>query len=320
MAIPHNLTTNSLAALVHNVSKLPHKKIAKICSALIIVYIAYLIAQATWFFMDDNASFIADNNHVHQSSYQESNTDSISVNVLKTLNLFGIYQKKSTKTVETIEIQNAPETQLNLTLAAAVASDEVESSAAIIEYKGKQETYGVGDIIIGTKASLERVLIDRVLIKRSGKIETLMLDGFDYKKSASVIPTNKTQSKKFTANKNSATIDKRSNSVLTKQAQQIKNDINKDPSKIIDYLNIKPQQLNGTIVGYQLSPGKKPEFFRASGLKLGDIAVQMNGYDLTQPSEAAQALNVLKQESEISLLVKRKNEITEILFSLNNEQ
>jgi general secretion pathway protein C len=71
-------------------------------------------------------------------------------------------------------------------------------------------------------------------------------------------------------------------------------------------------------VGYQLMPGKNPEFFKSSGLKSGDVAIQMNGYDLSQPSEAAQALRALKQEREVSLLLDRNGDITEILFSIDN--
>ena len=42
----------------------------------------------------------------------------------------------------------------------------------------------------------------------------------------------------------------------------------------------------------------------------------MNGYDLTAPSEAAQALSALKQDKEVSLLIDRNGELNEILFSI----
>ena len=64
-------------------------------------------------------------------------------------------------------------------------------------------------------------------------------------------------------------------------------------------------------------PGKNPEFFQTSGLKSGDVAIQMNGYDLSVPSEAAQALQALKQQKDVSLLLNRNGELTEILFSID---
>ena len=60
-------------------------------------------------------------------------------------------------------------------------------------------------------------------------------------------------------------------------------------------------------------------FFKASGLKPGDVAVAMNGLNLSLPSEAAQALKALKEQQELSLLIDRNGEITEILFGINNE-
>ena len=65
-------------------------------------------------------------------------------------------------------------------------------------------------------------------------------------------------------------------------------------------------------------PGKDPTFFESSGLKSGDVAIQMNGFDLTAPREAAQALKSLKEEREVSLLLDRNGDMTEILFSINN--
>ena len=65
-------------------------------------------------------------------------------------------------------------------------------------------------------------------------------------------------------------------------------------------------------------PGKDPTFFESAGLKNGDVAIQMNGFDLTEPREAAQALQSLKEEREVSLLLDRNSEITEILFSIDN--
>jgi general secretion pathway protein C len=206
---------------------------------------------------------------------------------------------------------------LNLTLSAAVASDDISASAAIIENNGRQETYGIGDVITGTKATLEQVLTNRVIIKQSGRMETLMLDGIDYKKLSTSVPN---QIKKQEQQKENAStvIDMRQNKQLSKEASNLKADLFKDPGKITDYLKIVPKRSGGDILGYRLMPGKNSEFFNRSGLKSGDVAVQMNGFDLTVPSEAAQAMMALRQENQVSLLVKREDNMTEILFSIDN--
>jgi general secretion pathway protein C len=314
------LSTN-LASINDIIAKLPQQKIAQTISFLLMIYIAYLAAQVTWL-IADKPVMVTKNYAVLNKS---ASTTKISVNNIQKLNLFGIYNTMPVE--EVIAIQDAPETRLNLTLSAAVASDDKSKSAAIIENKGKQETYGIGDTVTGTRATLEQVLNDRVLIKQSGRLETLMLDGFDYKKisAASVTKLQPKSAKKSSPRKINAPISKspdvvdmRSNRQLSQQARLLKADINQDPGKITDYLRINPKRKNGAIVGYRLSPGKNPEFFKNSGLKAGDVAIEMNGYDLTAPMEAAQALMALKKEKEVSLLVNRKDGTTRILFSIDN--
>ena len=189
----------------------------------------------------------------------------------------------------------------------------------------KQATYGIDDIINGTRATLEKVLIDRVIIKQSGRLETLMLDGADYNQPAQSVSNKKADRaqdavvsgpKVSTPKETSSVVDQRKNDNLKQAAQQLRHDLKNNPGKITDYLRISPARKDGKIVGYRLSPGKSPEFFTLSGLKSGDVAVQMNGNDLLVPLEAAQAMSALKTAQDISLLVERKNELIEILFSI----
>ena len=71
-------------------------------------------------------------------------------------------------------------TRLNLTLTGVVASSEQEAGTAIIENRGSQAVYGLGEKIEGTNATLQKVYNDRVIIKNGVRNETLMLDGIDY--------------------------------------------------------------------------------------------------------------------------------------------
>lgn len=306
-----------VASLLAMISKLPQQKIAKGVSALMLVYLAYLSAELTWLMIpQDNNSFNA-SSYTYKPRGDESHFK-VNIETLSALNLFGDHSGKSPVVEEDLGIQDAPETSLNLTLSGLVATDDQSSAAAIIENSGSQDTYGVGDLITGTRAMLESVMTDRVIIKVSGRLETLMLDGFEYGKSSpkvSRVPkSNKSNNTRKDKNK---VIDKRSNKEFSAQAHNFRKDINANPGKITDYLKILPRRKSGEIIGYSLRPGKNPEFFKSSGLKSGDIAVQMNGYDLVQPMEAAQALKALKTEKEVSLLLDRDGEMTEIIFSVN---
>ncbi|MCW8832421.1 MAG: type II secretion system protein GspC, partial [Colwellia sp.] len=124
-----------------------------------------------------------------------------------------------------------------------------------------------------------------------------MLDGADYNQPAKGIVATEVENKppqrknkmSDIGPKQQNIVDQRLNKELSKSAVKLRADLSENPGKITDYLRISPARENGAIVGYRLSPGKNPEFFKLSGLKAGDVAVQMNGYDLLTPVEAAQA-------------------------------
>ena len=316
MALPTNMTAFSSLF-----SQLGHQRVAQLVMALLLIYIANVAADITWSVVPQeqtNQSNIIQsnpNNRVGSQTKQQ-----IDVAKIQSLNLFGQYSEAEVQETE-VEMDKVPETTLNLKLSGLVASDDKTNAAAIIEYQGKQETYGVGDIIVGTRASLEQVLMDRVLIKQSGRLETLMLDGFDYSQPAIKVadkPQAKSNKTKIGPNsKPSGVVDKRNNKALTATAKNLRSELSKDPAKMSDYLRVSPKRKEGKIVGYTLRPGKKPEFFKQAGLKAGDVAVQMNGFDLIVPTQAMQAMAEMKKARDISLLIDRQGDFTEILISLD---
>jgi len=287
--------------------------------AILIAYIAFIFANITWSvapITQHSQKMNKVNNSANLTGNQQ--TKFIDVAKIQALHLFGFYDETEETTPE-VEMSNVPETTLNLILSGLVASDNKNIAAAIIENKGKQETYGIGETINGTRANLEQVLMDRVLIKQSGRLETLMLDGFDYKQPAKQVAKRPETSEPSKVNDNlrrSDVVDHRRNKQLTDTAKNLRSELSNDPTKISDYLRISPKRKSGEIVGYSLRPGKNPEFFKLAGLKNGDIAVQMNGFDLVEPAQAMQAMAEMKKARDISLLVDRQGSLTEILVSL----
>jgi general secretion pathway protein C len=318
MALPKNM--DAFTTALH---KLPQKKIAYVISMLLIVYIALVFAKMTWRVVPDASISNTHVSSITKSNSQKNKNSTVDVVKLNALNLFGLYNKKAPVENNVEIVKDAPQTRLKLTLSGVTASDEPKLSAAIIEHSGTQETYGIGDMITGTRATLEQVLADRVLIRVSGQMETLMIDGGDFNQPAkTVVESNNQISKRESAqnqtiNQQSNVVDQRFDKNLSAKAKKLRNDLQNDPGKITDYLKVSPKRENGKIVGYLLRPGKDPEFFKLSGLKAGDVAVNMNGYDLIQPSEAVQAMSSLQNVQNISLLVNRKGDFMEILFSID---
>lgn len=319
------VSLNNFTVISSFIAKLPQQKIAQIISVCLLVYITAVAAKITWLMVpnDSQLTSISGVSNIKRTQNQAQDK-SLDLSKLQSLNLFGTYNESVVETTVENVVKDVPETRLKLILSGLVASDKPETSAAIIAYQNKQETYGVGDLIKGTRASLEQVLIDRVIIKQSGRLETLMLDGADYNQPAQSVSNKKANNKENTNQQRKledspskkTIVDQRTNTDLSRSAQLLRADLNSNPGKITDYLRITPARREGKIVGYRLSPGKKPDFFKLSGLKSGDIAVQMNGHDLLAPLEAAQAMSALKTESDISLLVERNSDLIEILFSI----
>ena len=315
--------SNNLTSAFEQLPKLPQRKITQVIIVVLLCYIAYLFAQITWLGLSDSEqkTRLTLNGF---SSVSTAPKKEVQVEAIQSLNLFGVYSQQKEERVEEV-VEDAPETRLNLILTGVVASSDKATAAAVIQSAGKQETYSIGENIKGTRASLENVFNDRVILKVSGSFETLMFEGLIFDKN--VKPVQPRSSKSVgpqltkTSDEDSSSpniVDQRNNKALTQVATSLQEELTSDPGKITDYLKISPKRENGKITGYQLMPAKDPTFFQNAGLKSGDIAVQMNGFDLTAPREAAQALQSLREQREVSLLLDRNGDMTEILFSIDN--
>ncbi|MBA6223451.1 type II secretion system protein GspC [Colwellia sp. MB02u-18] len=320
--------SNNLSNAFEQLAKLPQQKITQVIILVLLSYIAFLFAQITWLGLaksDHNANLTLND----LSSVSVAPKEQVQVKAIQVLNLFGVFSQQNVNRVEEV-VEDAPETRLQLILTGVVASTNKATAAAVIESGGKQETYSIGENIKGTRAVLEDVFHDRVLLKVSGGLETLMFEGLIFDKNINIIkprynqqsvtqPTENT-SQKSSPDDFSPTniVDQRDNKALAQVTKSLRTELASDPGNITDYLKISPKRENGKITGYQLMPAKDPTFFQSAGLKSGDVAVQMNGFDLTAPQEAAQALQSLKEQREVSLLLDRNGDITEILFSIDN--
>ncbi|WP_447067208.1 type II secretion system protein GspC [Vibrio alginolyticus] len=241
------------------------------------------------------------------SSVAASNKgDAIDFNALQNANLFGKYTEQKAAVVEQPIVKDAPKTRLNLTLVGAVASSDANTSLAVIANRGKQATYGLGEEIEGTRATLKAVLVDRVIIDNQGRDETLMMQGIEYKKLSESPQVARAQAQRAEA----ATSD------VGEKLEQIREEIAKDPQSVFKYITISPVKKDGDIVGYRVSPGRDAALFNDVGLQPGDIAVQLNGIDLSDPSSSVQLMQVMSDPQELNLTVERDGQQYEIYIQL----
>lgn len=238
------------------------------------------------------------------STVNPSPSKQINLSAVKQLNLFGDAQAKPEKVEPTIT--SAPETRLNLTLTGVVANADAEQGAAIIENRSQQQTYGVGEKIEGTNATLKEVYADRVIIKNDISHETLMLDGEKFSEEVRQPAPQPKPVRAPSSNRRS----------LSTEALQASNQLQSQPSSFADFISVSPHRPDGELVGYRVRPGKSPLLFTEVGLITGDIITSINGLDLTDLQQSIEAMNMLKQLESLQMTLIREDELLTIYLDL----
>ncbi|MDP5030417.1 type II secretion system protein GspC [Paraglaciecola sp.] len=278
---------------------------------LIVVLLALFLlayaAEITWRLLP-----VPQNNSLQTPTNQTGVVATVSKNAkldlstVKRLNLFG---DLAAPVVVVKEVTEAPVTKLNLTLTGVVSSSDKEAGAAIIENRNQQQTYGLGEKIDGTNATLAEVYVDRVIIKNGPSKETLMLDGVDYSKPSkqSIVPIN---------SRETSPSDNEVRRTLSTEAVQATRELQQAPANFTDFINISPHRPDGELLGYKVAPGKKASLFKAAGLQAGDVVTELNGLDLTDMQQSLEAMNALREAESIQMTVDRSGELLTIYLDL----
>lgn len=190
-------------------------------------------------------------------------------------------------------IPDAPATSLNLTLkgvrsVAEGTSDENPNlvSIAIIQTPdGRALTYRPGDTII-EGVTLDRVLPDRVLIRKGGSLETLMMESGIDALSVLTLPGQE------------GLVEGAPRPVVNLQQQA---SINR---ALLASLDMTPVFTDGVLVGYRLSTPGSTAALSGSGLESGDIITVLDG----TPVRDIRIENIterLSNAAELSMTVQR---------------
>lgn len=232
------------------------------------------------------------------SSTESSAQESLDLASLYNSHLFGQYQAVK-KTTRQPKLEDAPKSRLNIIVVGVVTSTNPEKNLAVIAKNNQQATYGIDEVIEGTRVKLVQVQSDRIIIENAGRNETLMLEGLKYSS-----PVNNERS--------SASL---SNQTKNKLAQ-IRAEIASNPQQIFQYVRMSQLKRNGEAMGYRLSAGKSRELFDAVGLKEGDVATHLNGQDLRNTAAMGEIFNSLVELTELNLTVERDGQPYDIYIEL----
>ncbi|MDY6975119.1 MAG: type II secretion system protein GspC [Pseudomonadota bacterium] len=283
------------------------KQLHTIVVVLLSLYLIAFAAKLVWRIIPEPQ--LSATPTVSRAPVISSSSGKSGVNIAKIqqLNLFGNAAAKPAEPVA--EVTDAPETRLNLTLTGVVASSEQEAGTAIIENRGSQAVYGLGEKIEGTNATLQKVYNDRVIIKNGVRNETLMLDGIDYDEA--------NRRREMQARNRPEPEELEEDTVeLSEEALEATAALRERPASFTDFISISPKTEEGQLIGYQVSPGKEPELFKSAGLQAGDVITQINGLDLTDLQQSQEALSELRNAQNIELTIIRDGSLTTLYLDL----
>ncbi len=285
-------------------------KLILIIVVLLSLYLIAFLAEVTWRLLDNSQGPVTQNNVTSRVNVQNQNNTRTDLSELKRLNLFGNASEEPAPVVEQA-VTEAPETKLNLTLTGVVSSSSPKLGAAIIQRNNVQNTYGIGDKIDGTNATLDEIYVDRVIIKNRLVRETLMLDGIDFDEANKQQQRQAQSRQAQTANSPSTpnTQTARLQRIeANREVQDMRRSMVESPTSFADFISIKPHAPDGEMIGYRVSPGKQAEFFKMVGLRSGDIITEINGLDLSDLQQSLEAIEALKESQSLQMEIIRSGE------------
>lgn len=187
---------------------------------------------------------------------------------------------------------DAPDTTLNVVLAGVVAREpgSEPGHAIILSGNREQKVYGVGDTIDGTNGTrLHSVLADRVVLNRSGRLESLRLP------------------RELPAQARPATprLAPQPMPVAPADPATLSQVIGANASRISDVIRIAPAIDQGQVVGFRVNPGADAAAFAALGLEAGDIVTAVNGTVIDDPNRGLQVFEALGETTMANVTVLR---------------
>ena len=261
---------------------------------LLIVWIASQLATLTWGMLapgEDAATPAA----TARAKPVQPDPDRQLITQLPGWHLLGVVQQRAAP-VKVEVPANAPDTRLKLTLRGALASDEPDGARAIIaDPQGKDEKYAIGDVLPGN-AELSEIYPDRVILKRSGRFETLRLPE-DVGPAGSRRVTRPAQRVRAPVGDPQARL------------AAVRQQLNRNPAAMAGLLRASVHKDEaGNMIGYALSPGNDPVMFAELGLVEGDVALQVNDMQLSDPNNSARALQVLRSGEPVTVRLLRNGQ------------
>jgi general secretion pathway protein C len=190
---------------------------------------------------------------------------------------------------------NAPRTGMALVLTGTMAANNPKEGLAILgPNPSAVRVYAVGDSVPGG-ARLHAVYEDRVLLDRSGSIESLMLPR---QVPGGAAPPAARPSPAYAA-------------------ERVRQLITENPGVIADVIRPQPVFAGGRQRGYRVYPGHNRQAFLRLGLRPGDLVTAINGTPLDDPARGEEIFGTLATASEAHVTVTRNGRQQDLTLNMS---
>lgn len=205
--------------------------------------------------------------------------------------------------------KDARESRLPLVLRGVVSSSDDGLGYAMIEHRGEQAVYAVGDELpVPGRARLAKVLPSRAVIDNAGSYELLLL--FE-ENALSRQAENRSREPGNAAPAAPARTQQVASPTL---AAQYRDRLYSDPQSLAEVVQVAPVRSGGELVGYRLSPGRASDDFAALGFEAGDVVTSVNGLSLSDPANTLRLYQAMRDERSAVFELQRNG--SELVLSV----
>jgi len=189
-----------------------------------------------------------------------------------------------------VEVEQAPETQLNYKLRGVYYSPEPSLSSAIVEVQPNKSRHYLLDDELAENITLAGIETDHILINRYGKIERLNLQKRNNGSQRGNINTS---------------LPSTASASQTALLRSYKKRYVSNPMALATRFQAIPVQQNGKNIGFKLKPLRGESLLKKLNFEPNDVFTAVNGVSLQNPFEAVDALKSLTTSQSVSVTFMR---------------
>ncbi len=261
---------------------------------LLVVAIAWQVARIIWTVVPAPAAGDTVVAPMSLATSRSSSGARADVEAIAARHLFGEADAATEPVPVAAADENLSDTRLtNLVLKGTIASAIPEFSVAVIaDGTAEQRVYIIGDSL-GSGTTLHAVYPDRVVLNENGALTNLRLPSdFPQTSTASVRRTTRTTRQANTSD----------------NAQTLRNVVTENLTKLTDVIRPTPYLVEGKPAGYRVYPGRDKRKFAALGLRPGDLIKDIDGQELTDPTQAMQIFESLGSAEQVTVTIERNGQ------------